>query len=408
MATLKLYFDRRSCRADGKYPVKMMLRHHGSVTSIPLDLYFDNDEWYEVETRLKAGTESRHPLSRLVSQSKAIVESALIEVRLSHNIDKMDIAQLKKEMYSVMERKLSSRDEQAARQGAFLPFYRKCTERKAKASTRSLYQQTEKKIVAFCPEAEGFGFEDITVQWLKDFDRFLKDTSGPAVRNRHFRNIRSVFNDALDEELTAFYPFRRFKMPKLQETRKRYLTIDNLKLLRDYECEPWAVEYRDMFMLMFYLIGINAVDLFNAREVDIVNGRLEYRREKTMKPYSIKIEPEAAEIIERYRGETRLLSPLDRYSDYRDYLAHMNRALKKIGKTHRQGCGYEGEALFSFLTSYYARHSWATIASQLDVPIETISRALGHSIGSEVTNIYIAFDQSKIDRANRLVLDALK
>lgn len=55
---------------------------------------------------------------------------------------------------------------------------------------------------------------------------------------------------------------------------------------------------------------------------------------------------------------------------------------------------------------HYARHSWATIAASLDIPKETIAAALGHG-GNSVTDIYINFDQKKIDEANRKVIDYL-
>ena len=56
------------------------------------------------------------------------------------------------------------------------------------------------------------------------------------------------------------------------------------------------------------------------------------------------------------------------------------------------------------LTTYWARHTWATIAASLDIPRDTIAHALGHG-GNTVTDIYIDFDQKKVDDANRRVLD---
>ena len=162
-----------------------------------------------------------------------------------------------------------------------------------------------------------------------------------------------------------------------------------------------------MFMLMLYLIGINAVDLFSLKQ--IVNGRVEYNRAKTSKLYSIKVEPEAMEIIERYRGKNWLLNVLDEYGNYQDFLHRMGIGLKQIGPVVRKGLGgkKDREPLFPEISSYWARHTWATIAAELDIPKETISAALGHEIGSEVTSIYIKFDQKKIDAANRKVIDYL-
>ena len=78
-------------------------------------------------------------------------------------------------------------------------------------------------------------------------------------------------------------------------------------------------------MLMLYLIGVNAVDLFNTK--NLVDGRLEYERAKTGKLYSIKVEPEAMEIIERYKGEKHLLYILDEYNNYKDFLHRMSMRL---------------------------------------------------------------------------------
>jgi hypothetical protein len=63
------------------------------------------------------------------------------------------------------------------------------------------------------------------------------------------------------------------------------------------------------------------------------------------------------------------------------------------------------EPLFPKLTTYYSRHSWATIASFLDIPIETISAGLGHEYGNRITAIYINYDNRKVDIANRKVID---
>ena len=222
----------------------------------------------------------------------------------------------------------------------------------------------------------------------------------------HLRNIRSVFNYAIDNEYTTLYPFRKFKIKK-EETRKRSLSVEQLQILKDYPCEEYQVRYRDIFMLMFYLIGINAADLFLAKPDSIENGRLEYKRAKTGKLYSIKIEPEAMEIINRYRGNSYLLNIMDEYKDYRNFLHRMGIALKEIGNMERVGRGGKKvrEPLFKDLSSYWSRHTWATIAASIDIPKETISEALGHSIGSEVTSIYIKFDHKKVDEANRRVID---
>lgn len=268
--------------------------------------------------------------------------------------------------------------------------------------TVTLYEQTAKRVSEFDGSAT---LDGVDVKWLERFERRCLATMRVNTVGIHLRNIRAVFNWAIREGETNNYPFSRFRIRR-EETRKRSLSVEDLRRLRDYACADYQRQYRDMFMLMFYLIGINAKDLLHLRRENLVNGRIEYVRAKTKKRYSIKVEPEAMEIIERYRGDRYLLSPLDKCSNGLNWLHRMNEALKDIGKTCRPGMAKEGDALFPELSSYWSRHSWGTIAAELDIPIDVIAHALGHNIPElNVTSIYIRFNEKKVDVANRRVID---
>lgn len=274
---------------------------------------------------------------------------------------------------------------------------------KSNDGTKSVYEQTKRKILLFDPDCT---FESMDRKWLTEFEKWMAQTMKINAYAIHLRNIRAVFNYAIDEEITTLYPFRKFKI-KHEETRKRCLTVEQLRILRDYPVEEYQEKYRDMFMLMFYLIGINAADLFSLTDIT-PDGRIEYYRAKTHRLYSIKVESEAMEIINKYKGRKYLLNVLDDYRNYKDFLHHMNDELKKIGKVERSGRGGAKtlSPLFPDLSSYWSRHTWATFAAELDISKETIGKALGHA-DSSVTDIYINFDQTKIDDANRKVIDYL-
>ena len=296
--------------------------------------------------------------------------------------------------------------------GQFMTYFNAFIETKENVRTREVYEHTLKKIKAFDKETNKLDFCDITKGWLLTFDKFMAMTS-PArnARNIHLRNIRAVFNYAIDEGATTHYPFRKFPL-RNEETAKRSLTIEELRYIFAFnEVRPHdrlLPHYVDMFRLVFLLMGINMVDLAHLKKTDLRNGRIEYRRSKTGKLYSIKVEPEAMEIIERNAGEKYLVNILERYKNHRDYTQHINRALKRIGTMERK-TGRGGKVVyqpkFPTLSVYWARHTWATIAASLDIPVETISAALGHSYGSRVTAIYIKFDKGKVDVANRKVID---
>ena len=274
------------------------------------------------------------------------------------------------------------------------------------AGTEKLYWATAKRVREF---DECATLNNVNVDWLERLNRFLLKR-GMRVNSVsiEIRNIRAVFNRAIDDEMTSNYPFRKYKI-KLERTKKRNLTAEQIRLLRDYECEDWQREYRDLWLFLFYLIGINISDLLEMKS--LTDGRSVYRREKTGQLYDIAVVP-AAEIIERYRGGNWLLSPLDRYGSATEYCRHMNRALKKIGPVEfaadRAGKKRKKvyHPLFPDLTTYWNRHSWATVAAELDIPKEVIGKALGHSEWDDTTtDIYINFDNRKIDEANRRVID---
>lgn len=170
------------------------------------------------------------------------------------------------------------------------------------------------------------------------------------------------------------------------------------------EVDEVEEQYLDMFKLVFLLVGINMVDLLKLKGITS-EGRIEFARAKTKRHYSIRVEPEALQLIEKYRGTNYLLSPLDRYANHKDYLRRTNKALQRLGGTTQGKQGAKTyKPLFPELTTYWARHTWATIAASLDIPKETIAQALGHG-GNTITDIYIDFDRRKVDEANRRVID---
>lgn len=282
--------------------------------------------------------------------------------------------------------------------------------------TREIYQVTIKKVLTFDSHAESLSFEMVSKDWLSRFEAWLGSEAGgcPSVNARsiHLRNVRAVFNDAIDNGVTAWYPFRTFKV-KTEATKKRAVAVEVLRSLFSYPV-TWQEQYVDAFKLSFCLIGINLVDLLALNADQLVDGRLSYRRSKTGRLYDIKVEPEAAALIKKYHGRLgRLVSWGESRKHYTTFTYQMCRGLKSIGSTVKEwrtdelGVYREVEVFrpaFPMLSSYVARHSWATIAASLDVPKDVIAHALGHG-GSSVTDIYIDFDQRKVDEANRRVLD---
>lgn len=273
------------------------------------------------------------------------------------------------------------------------PLFRKVVATK-QGRTRELYQQTLRKVERFQPDFECFPIEGVTVEWLNAFETYLSATmQSRNSRNVHLRNIRTVYYVALDDELVTRNPFRRFKI-RPEATRKRSLTVAQLRKMSNLELPGWLARYRDAFLLIFMLRGINLVDLCHIKTME--GNCIRYRRSKTGALLEVKVEPEALAIIRRLHGKGQLLYMLDNVKDYRMYTSRLNTNLQKIAAM------IPG---MPPITSYWARHTWASIAyNKCDISKDVISQALGHSHGSKVTEIYLDRDNRIVHKANRKVI----
>lgn len=398
MAKIRYYLDKRNKGRGEESPLKLAIRHKNTSALIPLGIDILPSHWDERAEKIIVHPR-RAAYNAHIAQMRLNVQEIVLQLMQSGKIESMTATEIKKHV----EKSLHPTNEDDS--GTFIATFRKFINEKKKPRTKELYEYTLSQMMKYCPDVEIMAFDEITRDWLIGFELFLTQTSpSQNARNIHLRNIRAVFNYAIDEEITTFYPFRRFKIRPV-ETPKRSLTVEQLREVFNYPVEDYQRKYLDTFKLIFYLIGINVVDLCNLKEIH--DGRIEYYRAKTGRLYTIKAEPEALEIIERYKGEKYLLDILDRYEDHKDYMHRLNDNLQKIGEVKRVGFGGKKiiKPLFPKLTTYWARHTWATIAASIDIPKETISAALGHEIGSRVTSIYINYDQKKVDEANRKVID---
>jgi integrase len=179
--------------------------------------------------------------------------------------------------------------------------------------------------------------------------------------------------------------------------------MDNIKAA---QFEPGSPRWhaRNIFLFSFYNRGMNFADIAKLRISDIEQDRIYYKRSKTGKPLSVKLIDATREILSTYtvdktgddfvfpilKRDTPELQMKDLYNERKTFNKYLNKIAEDLE--------IEGN-----LTSYVARHSWATIAKDLNVPISVISEGLGHE-DIKTTQIYLdEFDTSVIDDANKLI-----
>ena len=394
MATTKLYLDTRKA-SDMMPMLKVVISHNRKSAYLPLGIKVPLSKWDPVRQSVMGST--FRGLQRVIMQKKNEIDDALYSI-LEKGISKSTTAiQLRDKILKIVEPDQCSSDDK----NSFMSVFRRFISTRPTSGTQSVYTQTYKKICLFDDHADDLSFDDIDLSWLKSFDAFLSQTiKSQNSKSIHFRNIRAVFNAAITDEVTTNYPFRKFKI-KSEETEKRSLSLEQLHIFMSANLEPWMERYRDVFMLLFGLCGINIIDLCHLKEVN--DDRVVYRRAKTHKLYSIKVEPEIKSLIYKHKGKDWLLDILDNYGKSQDFNRRIKRGLDAIiAYINKQ---LPKQKQLPRISSYWARHTWATLASDIDIPIETISAALGHSYGCATTAIYIRFNQKKVDAANRKVLD---
>lgn len=417
---IKWYLDLRRTSDEGKGRLYMVIYNNGTAAQIATGLMLHKEEF---EAGKVVGVPMAGKLTQMLGIKRAKLQLDIEELAVNgYEVDKMKAAEIKK---AVMAKRGNDGDDGngegngTGNETAFGTFAEKFIARRGKEKTRQVYEMTLRKMGGYC-DVGRLRFADISVGWLRDFEQWLGATCSVNTRGIHLRNIRAVMNAAIDEGVVPadLYPFRRFKIKK-EETMKRSLSVGDLRRLRDYPCEGWQRKYVDVFMLSFYLAGINLVDLMGLPPLG-ADGVIRYRRSKTGVLCQLSVPPEARAIIERYRGERHLLWFGERLKPgaegWHDWLHRFNEGLQKVGPSgymyvRRKGqCGGKQRvkvynALFPELTSYWARHTWATLAAEIDVPDAVIDAALGHRSPCRMADIYIRRDARKVDEAVRRVIE---
>jgi integrase len=278
------------------------------------------------------------------------------------------------------------------------------------------YETAIRNLAKFLGRDTNLFFNEMTTTFRKRYcDWMVKSKLGTRGQELYLVSIRAIFDDALstfnDYEIGEIKirtnPFRDFQIPKSKavfSAEKKALSVDVLrKIFTAPISTPREELARDVFMLSFCLCGMNAVDLYTCSEVQ--GTQLVYFRSKTKDRRNdraemrITIPPEVEHIFNKYRSSDgqHVFSFSNRYSVSDNLTTAVNKGLKSISKK----LGIDEE-----ISLYYARHSWATIASnEVHLSDDLVDECLAHSPVRKMLRTYVKRDWSRIDRTNRQVLD---
>ena len=294
--------------------------------------------------------------------------------------------------------------------------------REGKFPAMHVYACTLRSYEKFCAEERhpknttaSLSMQEIfTPERLKEYEDWLAgQQSSPNTISTYMRTLQAVYNRWMSPGIEGYNPVL-FKdvYTKVESRTKRALTAEQMEQLRNTDFSVLTLRQQQVltyFLLMFMLRGMPFIDLAHLRKSDLRNRRITYRRHKTGKLMVVDVPPDAMRLLQKYRDKTdsEYLFPLlhgglfmeEHHHRYQETLRHFNRELARLMKQLLPGVS---------VSSYTARHTWATLAYHSGVPVGLISQSLGHS-SIWVTMSYLKpFDAEVIDRINRQVISLVK
>ena len=293
----------------------------------------------------------------------------------------------------------------------FMSFAEKLLREKLAEGHRSLVVKYQTSLRSFDRFLDGrhLTLEEMDVALMSSYEKYLKQRGlCPNTTSFYMRNLRSIYNQAVINGLThQRNPFARV-YTGVAKTVKRAIQADDVQKIRTIPLPAGsaAALSRDLFLFSLYTCGMSLIDIAHLKKTDIQGRYLSYNRQKTGQLIRIRWEPCMQQLVDKYAiPESPYLFPIiarpgvEEMRQYQNMIHLVNHHLKKLGKQLE---------LSSKLTSYVARHSWASIAMSRHVPVAAISEAMGHT-SERTTRIYLKlFENTIIDCANQKVLSVLE
>lgn len=277
-----------------------------------------------------------------------------------------------------------------------------------KIRTAEAYASSMRSFMRFC-KGNLPKLENINSIMIMEYEAYLKKCNVCSNSSSFYmRNLRAVYNMGVEEKnIKQKNPFKHV-YTGVEKTLKRGLSNNDMRRIREIQLNEYPkLNYaRDMFMFSFYTRGMSFIDMAYLKKKDLYNGILSYRRRKTGQQLFIKYEECMNEIIMKYNNtDSEYILPILKTGTGNEtrkqyiYAAHnINRNLKTLGKLLE---------LPVPLTMYVARHSWASIAKNSNIPLSIISEGMGHD-SEKTTRIYLAtLDNHGIDDANSLIIKSI-
>jgi integrase/recombinase XerD len=264
-------------------------------------------------------------------------------------------------------------------------------------------------------------FSDVTFNFLKQYEDWLiSHKLMPNTIFYYLRTFNTLLGYAKKEGLVKpdYYPFKDFGFAKYRNTKTKKRAISKVDMLSiinldlngsDRRPQSRLYRSREIFVFSYYCGGINFVDIAHLKWTNIVNGRLQYTRQKTGGDFNIALLPPAQKILQDFRAsnftrEDSYIFPI--LSDFHKTPQQMKDRIHKINRQTNEDMKVIAKMLNieADMTTYVARHSFANIQKNSGTPTAIIKEMLGHD-SERTTQIYLDdFGNDVIDEAMKNLL----
>ena len=394
---VSVLLDTRTVNKEGTYPVKIKVYFQGKPKYYPTGICMSTKEELEevLESKSKKNIEIQDiigkELSRILKNVDILVERGTFSFSNLNNMLGKNIGGTLNEMISAKIKELENEE---------------------KFGTSAFYKGTLSLLKRYIKH--DVPINEVTVEWLNGLEKFILKTANQTTVAMNMRNIRATMNIAKQVGVIreSDYPFGRGKYQiKEGSGKKKALNKKQLKAIAEYSDGSMTTEfYRDLWLFIYFCNGLNVADLISLKFSDIQNGEISFIRKKTkdrtrdVKRIYAAITPEMYSIINKWGNDPKKSVYIFPFLKPGDSAWEHEKKKKNLTKLINKRMKMIGEKLnLGKITTYVARHTYATVLRNEGVPISIISPMLGHS-SVTTTEIYLADLESEYRAKNASLL----
>lgn len=394
---VSVFLDTRTVNKKGTYPVKIKVYFQGKPKYYPTGICMSTKEELEevLESKSKKNIEIQYIIhkefNRILKNVDILVERGTFSFSNLNNMLGKNIGGTLNEMISAKIKELENEE---------------------KFGTSAFYKGTLSLLKRYMKH--DVPINEVTVEWLNGLEKFILKTANQTTVAMNMRNIRATMNIAKQVGVIreSDYPFGRGKYQiKEGSGKKKALNKKQLKAIAEYSDGSMTTEfYRDLWLFIYFCNGLNVADLMSLKFSDIQNGEISFIRKKTkdrtrdVKRIYAAITPEMYSIINKWGNDPKKSVYIFPFLKPGDSAWEHEKKKKNLTKLINKRMKMIGEKLnLGKITTYVARHTYATVLRNEGVPISIISPMLGHS-SVTTTEIYLADLESEYRAKNASLL----